>query len=140
MNAPAHREAHSFFPDLLDWMESPFTVLRPLAAQPIRVEEFIEDGHYVVRAELPGIDPEKQAEVTVGKGVLVIRAERHEEHEGKYRSEFRYGAFSRQIPLPGAANADDVRATYRRGVLEVRVGLKEAEPAAARKIPVTRDA
>jgi len=121
-------------------MESPFTVLRPLAAQPIRVEEFVQDGHYVVRAELPGIDPEKQAEVTVGKGVLVIRAERHEEHEGKYRSEFRYGAFSRQIPLPGAANADDVRATYRRGVLEVRVGLKEAAPAAARKIPVTRDA
>ena len=140
MNAPARRETHSFFPDLLDWMDAPFTMLRPLAAQPIRLEEFVDDGHYVVRAELPGIDPEKQVEITVGKQVLVIRAERHEEHEGKYRSEFRYGAFSRQIPLPVAANADDVKATYRRGVLEVRIGLKEPESAAARKIPVTKDA
>jgi HSP20 family protein len=140
MNTPARRASHGFFPDLFDWMDSPITILRPFAAQTIRVEEYIEDGHYVVRAELPGIDPEKQAEVTVSKGVLVIRAERHEEHEGKYRSEFRYGSFSRQIPLPAAADEGDIKATYRKGVLEVRVGLKEAAHATARQIPVSRDA
>ena len=138
MNALARRESRSFFPDLLDWMESPFTMLRPFTTQPMRVEDYIEDGHYVVRAELPGIDPEKQVEVTVAKGVLTIHAERQEEHEGKYRSEFRYGAFSRHIPLPAAADENDITATYTKGVLEVSIGLKEKEAEPARRIPVTR--
>ena len=138
MNMPARRESRSFFPDLLDWMESPFTMLRPFTAQPIRVEDYIEDGRYVVRAELPGIDPDKQVQVSVVKGVLIIRAERREEHEGRYHSEFRYGAFSRHIPLPASADEDDVTATYRKGVLEVSIGLKAKEPGPARQIPVTQ--
>lgn len=138
MNMPARRESRSFFPDLLDWMESPFTMLRPFSAQPIRVEDYIEDGHYVVRAELPGIDPDKQVQVSVAKGVLTIRAERQEEHEGRFHSEFRYGAFSRHIPLPASADEDDITATYRKGVLEVSIALKAKEPGPARHIPVTQ--
>ena len=138
MNMPARREVRSFFPDLLDWMESPFAMLRPFSAQPIRVEDYIEDGHYVVRAELPGIDPDKQVQVSVAKGVLTIRAERQEEHEGRFHSEFRYGAFSRHIPLPASADEDDITATYRKGVLEVSIALKAKEPGPARQIPVTQ--
>lgn len=138
MNMPARRESRSFFPDLLDWMESPFAMLRPFSAQPIRVEDYIEDGHYVVRAELPGIDPDKQVQVSVAKGVLTIRAERQEEHEGRFHSEFRYGAFSRHIPLPASADEDDITATYRKGVLEVSIALKAKEPGPARQIPVTQ--
>lgn len=139
MNAPARRDSRSLLPDnVLDWMESPFAMLRPYTMQPIRVEDFVAEGRYVVRAELPGIDPEKQVEVTINKGVLTIRAERHEEHEGKYRSEFRYGAFSRHIPLPATADEDDVRANYDKGVLEVSVALKAKEAEAARQIPVAR--
>ena len=138
MNMPARREVRSFFPDLLDWMESHFAMLRPFSAQPIRVEDYIEDGHYVVRAELPGIDPDKQVQVSVAKGVLTIRAERQEEHEGRFHSEFRYGAFSRHIPLPASADEDDITATYRKGVLEVSIALKAKEPGPARQIPVTQ--
>ena len=138
MNALARRESRSFFPDLLDWMESPFTMLRPFTTQPMRVEDYIEDGHYVVRAELPGIDPDKQVQVSVAKGVLTIRAERQEEHEGRFHSEFRYGAFSRHIPLPASADEDDITATYRKGVLEVSIALKAKEPGPARQIPVTQ--
>ncbi|HUZ37784.1 MAG TPA: Hsp20/alpha crystallin family protein [Streptosporangiaceae bacterium] len=140
MNTPARRESRSFLPDLLDWMESPMSMLRPFTAQPIRVEDFVEDDHYVVRAELPGIDPDKQVEITVANGVLTIRAERQEEHEGKYRSEFRYGAFSRHIPLPATADADDIKATYAKGVLRVTVGLREKAPQEARQIPITKNA
>jgi HSP20 family protein len=64
---------------LFDWMDQPFSLFRPLASQPIRMEDFIRDGRYVVRAELPGVDPEKQVEVTVRSGVLTIRAERQED-------------------------------------------------------------
>jgi HSP20 family molecular chaperone IbpA len=44
---------------------------------PVRLEDYVEDGHYVVRAEVPGIDPEKDLEVTVSGRMLGIRAERH---------------------------------------------------------------
>lgn len=137
MSALTRRETRGLFPDLFDWLESPFAVLRPFSAQPIRMEDYIEDGHYVVRAELPGIDPEKQIEVTVSKGILTIHAERHEEVETKHRSEFTYGAFSRHVPLPASADETDVEATYEKGILTVKVALREKENVAGRQIPVT---
>ncbi len=136
MSALTRRETRGLFPDLFDWLESPFSALRPFMAQPMRLEDYIEDGHYIVRAELPGIDPDKQVEVTVSKGILTIHAERHEETETKHRSEFYYGVYTRHIPLPAAANEDDITATYDKGILEVMVGLKEKEQVAGRQIPV----
>ena len=136
MSALTRRETRGLFPDLFDWLESPFSALRPFMAQPMRLEDYIEDGHYIVRAELPGIDPDKQVEVTVSKGILTIHAERHEETETKHRSEFYYGVYTRHIPLPTAANEDDITATYDKGILEVMVGLKEKEQVAGRQIPV----
>jgi HSP20 family protein len=112
------------FPDLVEWFEEPFVTLRPYLAQPIRIEDLIEDDRYMIRAELAGIDPEKDVEVTVGAGYLTIRAERHDTTEGKHRTEFRYGSFSRSLPLPANANPDDVKAIYDHGILTVAVGLK----------------
>ncbi|WP_244296567.1 Hsp20/alpha crystallin family protein [Kocuria rosea] len=108
-----------------------------------RVEEY-RDGHTVViRAELPGIDPEQDVELTVADDVLHLRAERRErtEHKDKggYRSEFRYGSFSRALPLPAGCRDEDISAAYRDGVLEVRVPVAgHVEPPATRKIQVTR--
>src|SRR5690606_20111786 len=63
----------------------------------IRVEEVHEDGAVVVRAGLPGVDPDTDIEVTVTAGALEIRAHREqreeEREEGRYRTEFRYGSF-----------------------------------------------
>ena len=137
MNAVSRRE-RGFLPDLFDWMDQPFSLFRPLTSQPIRMEDFIRDGRYVVRAELPGIDPEKQVEVTVRSGVLTIRAERQEEHEGKYHSEFRYGSFSRHLTLPATADENDIKASYDQGVLEISVGMKEETTKGARQIPVQK--
>jgi HSP20 family protein len=78
----------------------------------------------VVHAELPGIDTEKQAEVTLSNGILTIHAERQESSDGKHRSEFRYGSFTRHVALPASADGTDIRASYDRGILEVSVGLK----------------
>lgn len=70
----------------------------------LRVEEFVEDKTLVVRAELPGIDPDKDVDLEVTDGQLRIKAHREEKSEQKekdsYRSEFRYGSFSRTIPCP----------------------------------------
>ncbi len=108
----------------------------------LRVEEFTDDKTLVVRAELPDIDPDKDIELSVADGVLHIRAERHEKSEHKekngYRSEFRYGSFVRTLPLPLGVEEDDVTASYKDGVLEVRVPVPEETKSAATKVPITR--
>lgn len=107
----------------------------------LRVEEFRDGGSLVVRAELPGIDPEKDVDVSVSDGVLHIQAERQEKTENKdkdgYRTEFRYGMFTRDIALPRGVKEEDVTASYRDGVLEVRVPVPEGaeEP---KKVPIAR--
>lgn len=119
-----------------------------LDAETIRVEEFRDGDVLVVRAELPGIDPDKDVEVVVTDGMLRIHAERTQRttdqtDEGTdtakhhFRSEFRYGAFTRVLPLPAGASETDVTATYTDGILEVRVPTR-VEEAPATKVTVTR--
>jgi len=124
--------------DLLELFEPAYPLLRPFAGQTMRLEEGVEDGRYVVRAEMPGIDPEKQAEVTLSKGILTIHAERLEAADGKRRSEFRYGSFTRHVALPASADEADIEASYDNGIIEVSVALKAKDQAGhnGRRIPV----
>ncbi len=135
MTTLLRRDPKTVFPDLVEWFEEPFLTLRPYLGQPIRVEDYIEDDRYVVRAELAGLDPEKDIEVTLGSGYLTIRAERSAKTEGKHRSEFRYGSFTRSLPLPANADEDDVTAGYADGILTVSVGLHDKKDA-VKKIEV----
>ncbi len=122
---PAISELFSDFPS---WMG-----LHPMfKSHVIRLEDEMEDGHYVVRAELPGIDPAKDLDITVGDGRLTIKAERTEKKESKGRSEFSYGSFVRSVTLPPGADEDDITATYDKGILTVSVKVAEAQPAPKR--------
>jgi len=129
-----------------DWSDVPDMIRRVFETDVekgwLRVEEFVDAGALVVRAEMPGIDPEKDVEITVADGVLTITASREEKSEHKekdsYRSEFRYGSFSRSVVLPAGATEEDVTAAYTDGVLEVRVPLGEEPKPEPKKIPVTR--
>lgn len=107
----------------------------------IRVEEVNREGSHVIRAELPGIDPDKDVEISVHDGMLHIQGARSERTEDRdqssYRTEFRYGRFERALPLPAGTSADDVTATYKDGVLEVRLPLA-TEAREAAKIAVRR--
>ncbi|MBM7797215.1 HSP20 family protein [Microlunatus panaciterrae] len=107
----------------------------------IKVEERYEDNQAIIRAEIPGVDPEKDIEVTVDEGILTIKAERRqdtkEETEHGYRSEFHYGKFVRQLRLPKGTSPEVVSATYTDGVLEVRMPMPEKE-AGVRRVEVTR--
>jgi len=140
MSTLARREMRGPFGDMVDWLEAPWTILRPIAGHPMRVEDYVQNGNYVVRAELPGIDPERDVEVTVSKGILTIRAERREEITGRHHSEFRYGTFSRSLSLPASADEEHIEAIYGHGILEVTVKLadKEADQS-GRKIPVRQN-
>jgi predicted unusual protein kinase regulating ubiquinone biosynthesis (AarF/ABC1/UbiB family)/HSP20 family molecular chaperone IbpA len=132
--APARFRA--MFPDLADWLESPWTGPPPfLTGQVFRLEETIRDTCYVIRAELPGLDPENDIEVTVDGRILTIRAERRQQDNGPCRSEFRYGSLTRAVRLPARVDPADVTARYDRGVLEVGVPVREARPEGTR-IPI----
>lgn len=106
------------------------------------VEEFVEDNTLVLRAELPSIDPNKDVELTVVDNVLTIAAHREDRKEDKkkdsYRSEFQYGSFVRSLPLPVGTKAADIKASYKDGVLEVRVPVSEASAPDVTRVPVTR--
>ena len=55
MTITLRRDPRTVIPDFIDWFEEPFLTLRPYLGQAIRVEDYTEDGHYVVRAEIAGI-------------------------------------------------------------------------------------
>ena len=132
----AHARFRAVFPDLADWLESPWTGPPPfLTGQVFRLEEAMRDDRYVVRAELPGLDPENDIEVTVEGRILTIRAERREQDNGPCRSEFRYGSLARAVRLPARIDAADVTARYDKGVLEVSVPVREVKPEGTR-IPI----
>ena len=93
---------------------------------------------FYVRVEIPGVDKEK-VELSVEQGVFTIRGERPAEaqtaEETCIRAERPLGRFVRSIALPESADPQKVTATYRNGVLEVKIGKREA--ARARKIEIT---
>lgn len=107
----------------------------------IRVEEAREDGNIVVRAELPGIDPDKDVHVTLEDDVLTIHAERRdersEESEGTRRTEFHYGSMTRRLHVPRGIDPEAIEATYRDGILTVRVPAPTPQ-AETREIAVHR--
>jgi HSP20 family protein len=119
--------------ELSDWFDQD-NVMRGTGM--IRLEDHMTDTEYTVRAELPGVDPEKDVEIGVNNGVLTIHAERKEELQRQHRSEFRYGSFSRSIRLPGNADEDAVRAHYDNGILEITVPLRPVP--GAKRIPITK--
>ena len=117
------------------------TAWKDLFETDMKLEEFRDGDTLVVRAEMPGIDPDKDVEITVSDGMLHLSAERRSETKTEdkkgYRSEFRYGSFSRSMRLPAGAGEDDVKATYDDGILEVRIPIDESSTG-AKKIPISR--
>jgi HSP20 family protein len=88
--------------------------------------EVVKDGEdAVVRLELPGVDVEKDVNVELDHGRLVIHGERRDEHaeekNGRALREVRYGSFRRSFQLPAHITSEAVSASYDAGVLTVRV-------------------
>lgn len=83
-----------------------------------------KEDELVVRAELPGVDPE-HLEVTIEDNTLTIKGERREElqvEKGNWlRRELKYGSFARSLALPTEVDTEKMKATYRNGVLEISV-------------------
>ena len=126
-----HREVDRVFSDFMtDW---PLT--GPISLMDRRFGTFVPDvditetdKEFRVTAELPGMD-EKDLNVSFVEGLLTIKGEKREEHEEQrgdsYRSERRFGAFERTIPLPSGVNPDKAKASFKKGVLSITLPKTE---------------
>jgi len=129
------RQPRSLFPEFSELFAGfpAFAGLRPvLDTRVMRLEDEMKDGRYVVRAEMPGVDPAKDVDITVRDGQLSIKAERSEKKDFDGRSEFSYGSFVRTVSLPAGADENDIKATYDKGILTVSVAVSEPKPAERR--------
>ncbi len=95
-----------------------------------RMDVYQTENEVVATAELPGIDLKDDIEVRVDSDRLTIRGEikRSQEHreEDSIYSERYYGNFTRAIQLPARVRPDQAKASYKNGVLEIR--MQKSEP------------
>jgi HSP20 family protein len=97
-----------------------------------RIDLEEDDKQFVVKADLPGVDP-KDVEVSVVENALVLRGQKTEQREERKKNYHRIerfeGQFYREIPLPPGIDADQIQARSSHGVLTVTIPKKaETQP------------
>jgi HSP20 family protein len=100
------------------------------------VDAFENNDEYVVKASLPGVQPEN-INITYNNGTLMIQAEAREDEEKDQRfllRERRFGTFTRSISLPAVVDASKIDASYDAGILTLR--LPKTEEVKPKRIPI----
>ncbi|NWG75369.1 MAG: Hsp20/alpha crystallin family protein [Rubrivivax sp.] len=92
------------------------------------VESFRHNGSFVVRVDLPGVNP-KDVHLTADQGCLTIEGERKRAQEipesSLIRDELCYGSFRRSLALPEGVKTEQIRANYHDGILEITAPMEE---------------
>ncbi|MBN1142219.1 MAG: Hsp20/alpha crystallin family protein [Deltaproteobacteria bacterium] len=102
--------------------------------------DIFEDGdELVVKAEVPGMKKD-EIEVNISGDYITISGEKKTEEKVEKKNYYRYersfGSFNRRLPLPVETRIDEARATFRDGILEIRLPKTEKARVAAKKIPI----
>ena len=141
----SNRPWRSPFDNLFDAFfgeDSRLPVLPGNAAFTPRIDVKEDDVSYEISAELPGLE-EKDIEISVADGSLVLRGEKSsdtEEKEGKYfRQERIYGRFERAFHLPDGVEAEKIEAKFKNGVLAITLPKKEEAKKVVRQVEVKTD-
>ena len=103
-----------------------------------RVDLYETDGEMIASCEIPGLEKKEDVRIEVQGDMLmisgVVQRSGEVEDERLHRRERFTGRFHRQIPLPSAVKGDAVKASYRNGILEIR--MPKASPSDIRQIDV----
>lgn len=114
--------------------------VRPSSIRMPSLDVYEENDSVVVKAELPGMKKE-DVEVNLAGANLTIKGEKKEEKEVKeddyYRRERSYGSFLRTVALPCEVKSDEIKASFKDGVLEIR--MPKTEEAKKKSIAVKID-
>lgn len=106
------------------------------------IETFQRGNQFIIRADVPGLTV-KDLSIEIGDDVVTISGERaydhDEEHEGVYRSERVYGSFRRVIDVPDGALTESAKATFKNGVLEIRMQAPAPSVRRGRRLEITED-
>ena len=128
-----------------DFFEQPFG-LSPIFGESTMMGNFSPrldvsetDKEISIKAELPGLEPEG-INISLDRGILTISGEKSAENEEKgerfYRVERSYGSFHRSIQLPKEVNEDKIEATYKRGVLKIKLPKTKAAQEETKRITI----
>lgn len=92
------------------------------------VDVYETDKEFVLKVELPEVE-EKDVHVNVDGNMLTLTGERKQEREIKkeqyHRTERFYGSFARSFTLPDTVDRDNIKATYKGGVMKLTLPKKE---------------
>ena len=92
------------------------------------VDIYEQEGHIVLKAELPGSDP-KDVDIRLDNNVLTLRGERKVDNDVQrdsyHRVERAYGSFTRSFTLPSVVDQEHIKADYKDGVLKVTLPKRE---------------
>jgi HSP20 family protein len=132
------RDMNRAFESFWNRADRPFGGLATVFGEGAPRSDVVEtDNGVEVTIELPGLE-EKDVEVTLSDDALTVKGEkkieRKEEKKGYYMSERSYGSVFRSIPLPPGVDADKAEATFRNGVLTVRLPQSNEAKAKVRKV------
>jgi HSP20 family protein len=119
------------------WGEFAFTPAPPVMKGLPFVDLAEDENNLIIRVELPGMNPD-EFEIVLDEDKLALRGETRQETlkgEANYhRVERRYGSFSRTIQLPCRVKQNDVKATYKKGILKIVMPKCPPEPAKRVKV------
>lgn len=130
-----------FFRHPFSVMEFPWRTRWPVFAGEFspRVDIFEEGGDIVVKAEIPGMKKE-EIHLDIGEDSVTISGEKKKEEKVErkdyYRHERTYGSFARTYALPAGVVTEKARATFKEGVLEVRVPKTEEAKRKVKTVPI----
>lgn len=141
------------FDEMEKWFEEvmrrPFSALAPgwwprmrfpeTEAMPPSVDIYEEGDDVVVKAEVAGMRKD-EIEVNLSDSTITISGEKKKEEQVEqknyYRMERSYGSFTRSFQLPAEVESGRAKATFRDGVLEIRIPKSEESKQKVRKIPI----
>jgi HSP20 family protein len=107
-----------------------------------KIDVVQRNNELVIRADLPGVNPDDVV-VEISEDAITISGERKQEHVEENGSVYRYerthGTFYREIPLPAGAIANQAKACFKDGVLEIIAPAPPEQVSRGRRLEISRE-